>query len=66
MTGALEAKFLGHILKHGVESWSGVEPWSGVVFWSGFFWSQNVCHLGSNDYLCLIPRLTEITRSTGF
>ena len=22
----------GHILKHGVESWSRVEPWSGVDF----------------------------------
>ena len=31
---------LGHILIHGVESWSGVEPWSGVVFLELVFWSQ--------------------------
>ena len=53
-----------------MESWSGVEPWSGLVFWSGFlegvFLSQNECHLGSDDYLCLTPTLKEITRSTGF
>ena len=30
----------GHILIHGVESWSGVEPWSGVVFLELVFWSQ--------------------------
>ena len=44
--------------------WSGAMEWSGFLEW--FFWSQNVCHLGSDDYLCLTPRLKEITRSTGF
>ena len=61
----MELYNIWHILKHGVESWSGVEPWSGVVF-GVFISSQNVCHLGSDDYLCLTPRLKEITRSTGF
>ena len=37
----------GHILKHGVESWSGVEQWSGVVFWSCFFFGVNSSHLRS-------------------
>ena len=36
----MDASFSGHILKHGVESWSGVEPWSGVVFLELVFWSQ--------------------------
>ena len=43
---------------------------SGAMEWSGFlecfFLSQNVCHLGSDEYLCLTPILKEITRSTGF
>ena len=41
----------GHILIYGVESWSGVEPWSGVGFLEWVFWSRNVCHLRSDDYL---------------
>ena len=50
LTATYESIF-GHILIYGVESWSGVEPWSGVVFLECYFWSRNVCHLRSDDYL---------------
>ena len=29
--------------------WSGAVEWSGFLEW--FFWSRNVCHLRSDDYL---------------